>query len=361
MFKTLLFGQDLDIDKEIIYSKIKILVIINIRKVDILLKQEKVKLDEILKFLFNSSEKVLVKLLNSIFDENFNEDEVSVTITNSEFVEDTLEILRGDMFFKIFHKSNEDLKKNKMNYHLEFQTKNDNTMVIRMFEYGFRKGKENANEGEENIKRLYFPKQKVIFFEENKNIEDSLKLIIVFENDREFLYEVDVMKYWEYSDEDLIKKKMYPLIPLQLFNLRKSLNLAKKKKDINTIKELSIVARNLATKLANESKELFEQDEILGEDFHSMLLAIQNLIEYLNRNYIYDENLEKEVSTMTKSLYDPEVEKKGIEKGIEKGLERKEIEIVINMSGEGLDEATISRFTKIDIEKVKEIIKKYLN
>lgn len=94
-----------------------------------------------------------------------------------------------------------------------------------------------------------------------------------------------------------------------------------------------------------------------GEDFHSMLLAVQNLIEYLNRNYIDDENLEKEVNIMTKSLYDPEVEKKGIEKGIEKN----QAEIVLNMLGEGLDEATISRFTKIDIEKVREIIKKYLN
>ena len=53
-------------------------------------------------------------------------------------------------------------------------------MIIRMFEYGFRKGKENADYGGDNIKRLYFPKQKVIFFEENKNIEDSLKLMIVF-------------------------------------------------------------------------------------------------------------------------------------------------------------------------------------
>lgn len=94
-----------------------------------------------------------------------------------------------------------------------------------------------------------------------------------------------------------------------------------------------------------------------GGDFHSMLLAIQNLIEYLNRNYIDDENLEKEVNIMTKSLYDPEVEKKGIEKGIEKN----QAEIVLNMLGEGLDEATISRFTKIDIEKVREIIKKHLN
>ena len=48
--------------------------------------------------------------------------------------------------------------------------------------------------------------------------------------------------------------------------------------------------------------------------FVVIILAIQNLIEYLNRNYIDDENLEEEVSIMTKSLYDPEVEKRGIEK-----------------------------------------------
>ena len=113
-------------------------------------------------------------------------------------------------------------------------------MIIRMFEYGFRKGKENADYGGDNIKKLYFPKQKVIFFEENKNIEDSLKLMIVFGDEKEFLYEVDVMKYWEYNDKDLIEKKMYPLIPLQLFNLRKKLNYAKKKNDINEGKWIGV-------------------------------------------------------------------------------------------------------------------------
>ena len=323
--------------------------------------KEKIKLDEILKYLFTTSEKVLIKLLNSIFEENFDENEVSVTITNSEFIEETLEVLRGDMFFKIFDKSNEEYESHKMNYHLEFQTKNDNTMIIRMFEYGFRKGKENAVDHKDNIKRLYFPKQKVIFFEQNKNIEDTLKLMIVFGNDKEFLYEVEVMKYWEYTDEELIKRKMYPLIPLQLFNLRKDLHLAKQKNDLDKVKELSKVAKNLAVKLANESKELFDEDEILGEDFHKMLLAINNLIEYLNRNYIDDENLEEEVSIMTKTLYDPEVEKKGIEKGLKQGIEQKEVEIVLNMLGEGLDENTISKFTKIDIKKVEEIVKKHLN
>ena len=67
----------------------------------------------------------------------------------------------------------------------------------------------------------------------------------------------------------------------------------------------------LVGKLAKELAILFEEDEILGEDFHKMLLSIQNLIEYLNRNYMNDENIEGEVTKMTKTLDDPEVEKRG--------------------------------------------------
>ena len=101
--------------------------------------------------------------------------------------------------------------------------------------------------------------------------------------------------------------------------------------------------------MAYESKELFENYEILGEDFHKMLLAIQNLIEYLNQNYIEDESLEKEVSIMTKTLYDPEVERRGYEKGEKIGYEKGNIEIVLNMYSEGLSEKQISKFTNIDI------------
>ena len=62
-----------------------------------------------------------------------------------------------------------------------------------------------------------------------------------------------------------------------------------------------------------------------------MLLAIQNLIEYLNRNYIRDENLEEEVSIMTKSLYDSEVEKRGIEKV--KEITKKYVNYVLEIQG----------------------------
>ena len=48
--------------------------------------------------------------------------------------------------------------------------------------------------------------------------------------------------------------------------------------------------------------------------FVVIIPAIQNLIQYLNRNYISDKNLEEEVSIMNKSLYDPEVEKRVLKK-----------------------------------------------
>lgn len=229
-------------------------------------------------------------------------------------------------------------------------------MVVRMFEYGFRKGKEQSKENkkvdnDKEIRTIYFPRQKVIFFEENKNIKDILNLRIVFPDNQEVNYVVDVMKYWEYTDEELMEKKMYPLIPLQLFSLRKELEKAQNKNDIEKINQLSYIARKLANKLAKESAMLFDEDEIFGEDFHKMLLAIQNLIEYLNRNYLNDINIEEEVITMTKTLYDPEVEKRGIEKGIEKAIEK--------MLKGGMDVEKICSILDVNIDTVNKIKESY--
>ena len=329
------------------------------------MEKERVKLDEVLKFLFSTSHQVLVKLLNGIFDEDFKIEEVELAVSNNEFIEDDLGILRGDIFFDLSQKA-----RDKVSYHIEFQTKNDHTMVVRMFEYGFKKGKEQARgtRSREDIRTIYFPKQKVIFFEENNRIKDALELRIIFPNDQQVFYTVPVMKYWEYTDEELREKKMYPLIPLQLFSLRKELEKAQQKQDIQRIKDLSLTAKNLASKLAYEAKQLFEEDEILGEDFHKLLLAIQNLIEYMNRNYFNNQEIEDEVSRMTKTLYDPEVERRGIKKGIEQGIEQgieKGIEKGIEQGKRQaakalldlLDDETIATRIGLTIEEVKALRK----
>ena len=186
----------------------------------------------------------------------------------------------------------------------------------------------------------------------------------VFPNEENVLYRVDVIKYWEFSDEELIKKKMYPLIPLQLFNLRKELEKLQSKHDIKRLNELSHIAKSLAIRLANESKELFDSNEILGEDFHKMLLAINNLIEYLNRNYLNDSRLEEEVNTMTKKLYDPEVEKRGIEKGIQQGIQQGIIDERLKNAKnllDILDDETISIKLNLELETVKKLRAESMN
>lgn len=82
-----------------------------------------------------------------------------------------------------------------------------------------------------------------------------------------------------------------------------------------------------------------------------MLLAIQNLVEYLNRNYFNDEKIEEEVITMTKTLYDPEVERKGIEKGEKK----KAVEIALEMLKDEEPIEKIIKYSKLKEEEILEL------
>ena len=307
---------------------------------------EPVKLDVILKYLFSMSDRVLINLLNGVFNENFREDEVTISKNDSEFIDHNMNVIRGDMFIG--------LNKKRANYHIEFQTRNDSTMIIRMFEYGFQSVRDEV-EHEDNITTIYMPKQKVIFFEENRNIEDILKMRIVLQDSTEIVYKVDVIKYWEMDKQYLYKNKMYPLLPIQLFNLRKELSKAKEKNDIDKIDELCKKAKQLAYELADMVAQLFNQNEIIGDDLHKMLLGIQNLIEYLNNNYMNNKNIEQEVNNMTKSLYDEEVARINREQGIEKGREEGryiEARAIAKSLLDVLDIKTIAMKTKLTESEV---------
>ena len=68
-----------------------------------------------------------------------------------------------------------------------------------------------------------------------------------------------------------------------------------------------------------------------------------------------DKKLNEEVMNMTKTLYDPEVEKRGIEKGIEKGEEKKAIETARIAIKKGLNDDLISELTGLSFEEIKRI------
>ena len=64
---------------------------------------------------------------------------------------------------------------------------------------------------------------------------------------------------------------------------------------------------------------------------------------------------------MTKTLYDPEVEKRGIEKGIEKGDNIRALKDAENFLKLGVSEEIVSQGTGIPLEEIIELKKKLLN
>jgi hypothetical protein len=134
-------------------------------------RTKRAKLDEIMKYLFSVSKEMLVTMLNSLFHESFDPELVEIFQTNSEFENDDFKIIRGDVFFRISDKIGE----KPFHYHLEFQTKRDSLIGIRIFEYDFKKAVENQRL-ENNIGSddgeiiLYMPKSLVIHVEKNDKI-----------------------------------------------------------------------------------------------------------------------------------------------------------------------------------------------
>ncbi len=280
----------------------------------------RLQLDEIMKNMFSVSNAVLIRMLNSLFEEDYDPENTEISLTNNEFVLEYrgYDIIKGDVFLRL-----QKAHKKAYHYHIDFQTLYDRDMVIRMFAYGLSKARELTQDGcqaqerdqAQDETKIYIPRQLVIYMEEHREIKDKLTLTIVFPGGDEKKYEVAVMKYWQYKTADLVEKALYPLLPLQLFTLRHKLKRLKvsKSKDAEVAQVIIDEIKAIIIEVGAESRRLYDNRAITGEDYHKILLAMQNLFTYLNRKYGNIEQLNKEVGEMIKTLYDPEVAERGKE------------------------------------------------
>lgn len=314
--------------------------------------KEKIKLDQMMKVLFKLSKKVMINLLNGLFNEDYDYRKVKMEYSNSEFVDDDFERLYGDVFI-IIRTENKSFS-----YHIEFQTLNDNSMAIRMFRYGFEKAVEQYGDeiGCETI--LYYPKQLVIFLEENKNIKNELYFRLRLPDEQEIKFKVPVMKYWEYCAEDLKDKKMYALLPLQVFKSRKSIKAIydnagirheEKARLINNEFEKLIVVIKSTLGIVGE---LYSSSEIIGSDLEKILRVLTNITEYLYKKYGEYTSVSKEVENMVTTLYNPAIKEEGIREGMKKGIEKGRKNVAINMLKENLDIDLVVKFTGLPKEEI---------
>ncbi len=267
-----------------------------------------IKMDELIKRLFHLSKKPLLNVLNALYDDNLPET-AKVSYGSTEFIRDDLVKSTADMFIEVAS------GKTIYRYHIEFQTTYDKNIIIRMFRYGFEKAKELLDLADlTKPPEMEFPDPRVIFIEENEKIPDILQLRIKIPKQESLLYQVPAFKYWLYDTQQLYAKKMYLLLPLQVFKIRKYLRV-KSKMDAEAYRNLLQTAEEVVKTITLALAEV----KITPKDAGEMQAIMVNIMEYLYGKYGDYSKIDQEVKNMIKTFYDPGLVEKGRKEGRKEG------------------------------------------
>ena len=140
-------------------------------------------------------------------------------------------------------------------YHIECQSTSDSKMVLRMIEYDFAIGLEDAKM-ENGIYRMYFPHSCVIYLR-GKGRKANLTLEIIVPDGQTLKYNLPAVYVEKYTRDTIFQKKLFLLLPFYIMRYEKS----KKKLEQNSkqlqelLDEYSAIEKKLEENLLNQGKE----------------------------------------------------------------------------------------------------------
>lgn len=185
--------------------------------------------DRIVKRILTLSDKAVINLINGLFGTNHPINS-KITYNWTEYEDKDLKRILADSILTI---NERDI------YHIEAQMTEDEEIVFRVFEYGFGHAYQNRIL-EKGGETLVFPEPRVIYLDEGRKekVQDEYTLTLQFRGQGTFSYKVPVVKLQNYSTKELSDKKMVVLIPFFLLKLRKKLEKARTKDNIEELQRL---------------------------------------------------------------------------------------------------------------------------
>ena len=205
--------------------------------------------DDSFRTLLTDCSRLVIPLVNEIFNENHDEN------ARVELYQNEVFISNGDDRKRVTD-SNFSIGNNCDRYHIECQSSSDGTIIVRIFEYATQIAKLTADN---NGNRTYFnlPKSGILYLKSTKNTFDEHEITIVAPNGHELSYTVPAIKIQSYTLDEIFKRNLWFLIPFYFFNFdMDDMEISQEK-----IKEMQNVYRNLWHKL-DDLVELGQLSEI---------------------------------------------------------------------------------------------------
>ena len=227
-------------------------------------------------------------------------------------------------------------------YHIECQSTDDSTMVIRMIEYDFAISLEQVQK-ENGRYRMYFPQSCVLYLRGTKK-RDTISVEIVMPDGNTVEYTVPVVQVQRFTCDDMLQKHLLFLLPYHVIKYEQEKGLdtdGEKWKEL--LDEYAKIEKYLEEKFLEKGNE---------KTYRDMVELIIQIADYVFRD---KEKVRKGFGdVMGGKVLELESDKliqRGIEQGLEQGIEqgiameRKNTELVRRKAEEA--EAEIQRLRKL--------------
>jgi hypothetical protein len=239
--------------------------------------------DKTFKKILTLSSKAVIRFVNGLFDTDYPLDS-TITYNWTEFEDRELRRILADTILTI---------NNQNSYHIEAQMTEDDTIIFRMFDYGYA----HANRTritEENRMVLPFPEPKIIYLYSETAVPEEYILELDFGKQGTFEYHVSTMEFMRMSVEELNQKGMVILIPFELLKLRQLLKKSRSRENIVALKEL----------LRNDIIGSINRNYDMGNISYSDAASLRKFTEILYNQIYYNQYEElEEMDAMTDESY----------------------------------------------------------
>lgn len=212
-------------------------------------------------------------------------------------------------------------------YHIECQSTDDSTMVIRMIEYDFAISLENVQK-ENGEYRMHFPQSCVLYLR-GMGKRDSISVELVLPNGKTVEYTVPVVQVQRFTCDDIFQKHLLFLLPYHVMKYEKEKELDTDKEKLKKfLDEYSEIERYLEEQLLDQGKE---------KAYRDMVELITRIADYVFRD---KEKVKKGFGEVmggkVLELESDKLIKQGIQQGI--AMERKKAEAEIQRLKKLLEE-----------------------
>lgn len=281
--------------------------------------------DDVFRTLLNDCPKLIIPVINEIFEEHYSGTEEIQFLPNEHFLNrqgGKEEERITDSLFVI--KASEP-----KNYHMECQSTPDNSMLVRIFEYDAQIALDNGIiEG--NTLTVDFPNSAILFLRCDEKTPDEMKLCLRTPGGN-LTYGIPIMKQKNYEIEEIFQKELLFLIPFNIFSHEKKL------KEYNNnetkLEELKQEYGQIRTKLEKLCK-----DKYIDEYTKCTIIDMSDkVLENLAGKY---QNVKEGVkSVMGGKVLEYEaktIKNEGITQGISQGITQGMIRAYVDLLNDGV-------------------------